>query len=182
MRVSLSEAALGVLAQDNGIPTMPEHIERQLVQLADFVSRVRSEVLRDRRGVVEFVPQPEIGTRVGKQLKKLAIGIAMARSVRAVDDDVYRIIRRVGMDSVPSIRMKLLGVLWAFRDDFRATSNIGDEAEVPTDTAKTWLEDLCLLGIVERHGKGKFLWRLLDDFIGTVTACGVFDANDVDCV
>jgi predicted ArsR family transcriptional regulator len=177
MRAELSDAALAVLAQTPLPPTVAAELEERLIHLADFVSRARSEVCRDRQGVVQYLPGIEVGTRCGKALKKLAMGIAMARGVGAVDGDVYRIVLRVALDTVPSMRAALLRVLWIARDGDVPTSELADACETPTDTARTWLEDLRLLGIVDRVmvAKNAHSWKLKDSFEATTIACGVSD-------
>jgi len=101
MRAELENAAVGVLMQEPDIPDVPDDIQHQLAQLADFVSMARSVVSRDRDGVMQFVPAPEIGTRLAKSLKKLGMGIAMARGEKVVSADVFAIVRRVGLDTIP---------------------------------------------------------------------------------
>ncbi|MFH1110712.1 MAG: hypothetical protein V1790_16165 [Planctomycetota bacterium] len=185
MRRELSNAALGVLAQTPYPPTIPDDIADRLIHLADFVSRARSGVSRNRQGVVEHIPAPEVGTRVGKALKKLAMGIAMARGVKGVDEEIYRIVRRVALDCVPSMRGRLLRVLWDCRGAHELTSTIADRAELGTDTAKVWLDDLRLLGIVDRDCAGAsvqagYRWRLTGELQQTITLCGVLDDNGTD--
>jgi len=176
MRKELSQAANGILSREAVVPVVPDAIEHRLIALADFVALCRSEVSRNRQGVVQFVPMPEVGTRVGKALKKLAMGISMARGESEVTDDVYRIIRRVGLDCIPSMRARLLGVLWGFQGAFQRTSTIADAAEFPTDTAKTFLDDLRLLGVVERGGDANtaYVWKLCSDFVVTAERAEVW--------
>ncbi len=187
MRQELSAAALGVLAQTPATPTVPPGIEERLIHLADFVSRSRSEVARNRQGVVQYIPAAEVGTRVGKALKKLAMGIAMARGSAQVNEEVYRITCRVAFDSVPSMRGRLLQVLWEIRAGHELTATIADRAELATETAKSWLDDLRLLGIADRACAGAnvqagYSWRLSDEFQRTVSLSGVladgFDGSD----
>lgn len=175
MRAELAAAARGVLAQSGRSATVPPEIGDRLIHLADFVSRARSEVSRDRKGAVQFMPIPEVGTRIGKALKKLAIGIALARGLEAVDADVMRIVQRVAVDSVPSVRAQLLRVLWTLRGAFGPTGGIADAADVSADTARVWLEDLRLLGIVDREAPAKNLhtWRLRAEFIDTMNRAGL---------
>jgi len=177
MRCELSEAARGVLAQPFREVCIPLDVAEQLIHLADFVSRARSEVARDRKGAVEFIPMPEIGTRIGKALKKLAMGIALARGADTVDADILRIIRRVAKDCIPSVRSKLLAALWELRNGEYSTADVAEAAEVATDTARVWLDDLRLLGIVQRSAPAKNLhqWRLRDEFMDTMTRAGLGD-------
>ena len=58
--------------------------------MADFVARARTPVKREgRTGVVDYVPVPEVGTRLVGQLMQLARGIAAAREQQDVDDDIF---------------------------------------------------------------------------------------------
>jgi len=130
-------------------------------------------------------PAVEVGTRVGKALKKLAMGVAMARAAKCVDDDIYRIVRRGALDCIPSMRGRLLRVLWNSRDAYELTSNIADRAELGTDTAKVWLDDLRLLGIVDRACAGVgvqagYTWRLTGELQQTITLAGALDDDGTD--
>ncbi len=176
MRIELSEAALGVLSQTPEPPEIPAGIEERLIALADFVALCRSEVSRDRQNVIKYIPAPEVGTRVGKALKKLCMGIAMARGLAGVGDDVYRIVARIATDTMPSMRARFIEVLWRLRVNYEPTATIADKAEVPTDTAKVWLDDLRLLGIVRREGGPRpgYTWNLRDDFQDTIEQAGLW--------
>ena len=180
MRTELAEAALGVLAQNPGTPHLPDDIAIQIRHLANLVATARSEVSRDSTGTVTFVPVPEVGTRVVKQLKKLALGVAMVRGIDAVDSDVYRIVVRVGRDTLPSMRERLLRDLWGTREVFQVTADIADRCEVDTDTARRWLADLRLLGIVDRFAgsRNAHEWRLCDTFVKDALVAEVWQERD----
>ncbi len=179
MRHETTAAALGVLAQQPVTPTIPNDMEERLIHLADFVSRARSEVARNKHGIIEYVTGIEVGTRVGKSLKKLAMGIAMARGVAVVDEDVYRIILRVGMDCIPSMRATLVRSLWNNRGFSRRTAEIGEESEVGTDTVKVWLDDLRQLGMVDRGviASNAHSWKLKPEFVTTIEGAGLFQGE-----
>ena len=150
MRAELSQAALGVLAQESKIPEIPSATEDRIKHLANLLATARSEVSRDAKGMVTYVPVPEVGTRVVKQLKKLALGVGMARAQATVDDDIYQIVAHVALDSLPSMRCRLLKQMWATREQFETTQVIADACEFDTDTCRRWLSDVRLLGIVDR--------------------------------
>ncbi|MCZ6653039.1 MAG: hypothetical protein O7D91_08425 [Planctomycetota bacterium] len=184
MRDELREAAMSVLAQELVVPQLDSGMEERLIALADFVALARSNVSRDKKGTIQFIPLPEVGTRAGKALKRLAMGIAMVSGESVVSEDVYRIVRRVGVDTVPSMRARLLGVLWKFREHQEKTSTIANTAELPTDTTKVWLDDLRLLGMVERGGEpgttSGYLWQLKAEFQKTIERSGVYNGGGTD--
>ncbi len=175
MRAELTRAVLGVLAQSGRSATVPEEMSLRLTHLSDLVSRARSEVARDSRGTIEFLPTPEVGTRIAKALKKLAIGIALARGLDVVDEDIFRIVIRVAIDCIPSMRANLLRALWELRDGFQPTGKIADAAVVGADTARVWLEDLRLLEIAERYTPtpNQHSWRLRADFVESMNLAGL---------
>jgi hypothetical protein len=176
MRQDLSLAAMSVLGQQPEGVTVTEAREEQMISLAEFVSRARSEVSRDERGVIEYVPAPEVPTRVAKALKKLGIGISMARGVTTLDDHAYRILQRVALGTIPSMRARLLEVLWKRREVPRKTADVGEAAEIPTETAKTWLDDLRLLGIAQRGGDqhSGYTWVMRSSFQLTINDAGLW--------
>ena len=100
----------------------------------------------------------------------------MARGAPAVDDDMYAIIRRVALDTIPSMRARLLGVLWELRATPCKTQVVADRAEIPTDTGKVWLDDLRLLGITDRGGdpNSGYTWALCPAFQETITCTGLW--------
>jgi hypothetical protein len=176
MRSELSRAACGVLVREAATPSVPDAIAKRLKHLANFLATARSEVARDRAGTVTYRPVPEIGTRVGKQLKKLALGIGMARGLSVIDDDVYRLVVRVALDSLPSMRALILTELWALRANFQQTANIAEACELDTETCRRWLSDLRLLGIMEREigSRNAHSWRLTDSFVRDTSVAWVW--------
>ncbi|MHC4092159.1 MAG: hypothetical protein ACYSVY_18125, partial [Planctomycetota bacterium] len=180
MRDELAEAAQGVLLQTPGKPDLPEMIGTRISHLANFLATGRSVVSRDRSGTVTYLPQPEVGTRVAKQLKKLALGVAMARNEQVVSEDVYRIVVRVARDSLPSMRERVLERLWGLRGNFEATQCIADTCELDTDTCRVWLSDLRLLGIADREGERPYRWQMKPEFQEDIDAAQVWTTDDSD--
>ncbi len=57
------------------------------------------------------------------------------------------------------------------------TKEAGDRAKIPTDTAKELLEDLWMLGLVERTGDTVFSWQLADETNGLLIESGLGTQN-----
>ncbi len=74
------------------------------------------------------------------------------------------------------MRSLLLEVLWGLRDGLQKTAVVAEKAEIPTDTAKVWLDDLRLLGITQRGGdpNSGYTWVLRDRFQNTVRETGLW--------
>lgn len=137
--------------------------QRQLEQmraLAHVYATLRSSIIRDRRRVVLYSPEPEIGTRLVKQLMRLGKALANWRERLLVTAEDYITVRRVALDGIPKNRLACLKALLA-ADGWIGTQKVGDVATQATDTARETLEDLWLLGVIDRFGK-QYQWRVTD--------------------
>lgn len=95
MRSELSQAAEGALltcdVQDERAIAISEAVLDNLIDVADLLAVLRSNVSRDGyTHAIDFLPEPEIGTRLVKQFAKLARGIAAIRGKSEVGEDEYR--------------------------------------------------------------------------------------------
>jgi hypothetical protein len=58
-----------------------------------------------------------------------------------------------------------------------STKETGDNAKIPTDTAKELLEDLWMLKLVERSGDSTFSWQLTDNVNNLLLESGLGTQN-----
>jgi len=133
----------------------------QLRALARITAALRSAVARDRRRYVLYKPQREIGTRLVKQLQKLARALANWRERVLVTAEDYATVRRVALDGVPGGRLAVLSALLT-EDGWLTTKQAGQAANLPTETAGEHLEDLWMLDVVLRDGDSTFSWAADD--------------------
>lgn len=133
----------------------------QLRALAQATAALRSPVARDRQHRVLYRPQREIGTRLVKQLQKLAKALANWRERLLVTAEDYATVRRVALDGVPSGRVGVLGALLD-ADGWLTTKQVGQAASLPTETASEHLEDLWMLDLLLRQGESAFSWAVTD--------------------
>jgi len=136
----------------------------QLRALAHVAATLRTEVDRDRQRLVLYQPVPEVGTRLVKQLQKLAKALANWRERLVVTAEDYVTVRRVALDCVRSQRRKVVGVLQSAEGEAILTADVGTLAGIPSDTLREICEDLWQLGVVKRSGEQHAGWRWsLDD-------------------
>ena len=135
---------------------------QQLRALAQISAALRSPVARDRYHHVLYPPQREFGTRLVKQLQKLAKALANWRERMIVSAEDYATVRRVALDCIPSGRSAVLGALLA-ADGWLTTKQVGQEANQATETANEHLHDLWMLKIVQREGDAAYSWAVTDD-------------------
>jgi hypothetical protein len=180
MRVELSQAAEGALltcdVQDERAIAIGEAVLDNLIDLADLLAVLRSNVSRDGyTGVIDYVPVPEIGTRLVKQFAKLARGIAAIRGKTEVGEDEYRLIRRIARDTLPSKRAFVVQTVYRlYHEGFLPTSRMGEELDMPTETTRIALEDLWMLKIVDRQGERPHLWRMSPEFSSRLETLDLF--------
>jgi len=140
-----------------------------LVALAVFSAAARSTVSRDpRTQALQYKPEPEGPGRLVKQFTLLASALAIVRGRERVKDSDYEVVKKVARDTMPHLRLETLSALWHLQRERPATSqhtrDIAIQANIPNSTAKLGLEDLALLGLVDRTAKGSgetapLLWQ-----------------------
>ncbi len=180
MRQELAEVMEGALltcdVQDENAIYIREDLQDRLIDLADVLAVLRSDVSRDGyTRTIDYVPVPEIGTRLVKQFSKLARGIAAIRGKLEVGEDEFRLTCRIAKDTLSSKRCLLIHTVYRlYPEGFLSTQGIADEMDMPTETVKYALEDLRLLKIVDRQGRGKFTWRMSPEFSESLAALDFF--------
>lgn len=178
MRKELQEAVSGFLmylkSQNLDISnfSISQDIEDKIIALSIILATVRSPVTRDRNKVVRFIPEPEIATRLLKQLKKLIMALALVRGRKEATEGDYETVKRVAMDSAPERRLKALFAFKSLNATFVPTKDIGEQAKLPTTSANEVLEDLWMLQLIRRqqHG-GSYEWSIKDKTLTHLNTC-----------
>ena len=142
--------------QDCGRLDLPEHFEEPLIDLTDIVTRARTGVARDgySRDLL-YLPEPEAPTRLAKQLAQL--GAAML--AMGVDEtETWRLLRKIGWDSVPAVRCAALEVLKA-RNEPVTLADLQEATGLPQQTMNRVVEDIVSLRLATRH-KATGVWNV----------------------
>ncbi len=145
----------------------PDTVREKTVQLAKFVAICRTSVSRDqfRKNTLTYLPEFEIGTRLGIQLKKLGRSLACIRGKKETGEEEYRILRRIAEDTLPKKRRTLLDFLYQNSSKWLTTAEISKEVKIEYQTTRLVLEDLQVLGLAqtrkEEHQQGSpWSWRI----------------------
>ena len=126
------------------IPEVPQEYKDAIRHLAVFCARGRSVVLRDgsRTREVIDIPEPEQPTRLVKQLLNLFIALSVIS--KGFNDDDYRIIYKIGMDSLTATRRLIIDHLFN-ADSPQTLADIATAVGYPQNTTRRQLEDMeCL--------------------------------------
>lgn len=188
MRLELQEAGSRWLAHakipETGIPPLSDDLKMRFVHLAKFSARLRGVVERDKfNGQVLYKPSSEVGTRIAKQLAKLSQGVCMFLGKTAVDEEAYKLVRRVALDTVPDRSEDIVRAMWGVECDAAGatclTGELVNRTRLPQTTVFRVLQDLNLLKIVENRngGKGQANWCLADNIKEHIRLAYIFEGK-----
>jgi hypothetical protein len=152
--------------------TIPNEIKHQLACLADLTSRLRSPVSRNPYDkTVNYQPDIEGPARLAKAFAKLGKGLSAVRGKLQMTSEEYEAIKRVATDTVTKRRVMIIQHL--VDKDWRRTKDIASELGMPQTTATLELEDLSMIGILDRKPDLKegeklaqttpYKWRIKQD-------------------
>jgi hypothetical protein len=155
MRTELAAAVKALIAGMNTAGYRPTRAEtKQLIRLADIVTRVRSGVSRDYRGEVIDAHALEMPTRFSKQLTQLVRG---AVAIGLPSEEAIGLARRGARDTIPPLRRKILRDL-ADHPKSRPLE-VARRIARPRTTVRRELEALHVLGVLaceEKDVNAKF--------------------------
>ena len=126
---------------------LPESFTEPLIVLSDIVTRARSGVARDgySRDLL-YMPEPEAPTRLAKQLAQLG---AAALAIGLDEAETWRLIRKVGWDSVPAVRCAVIDCL-SRQSEAVSLATIQEETGLPERTIARVAEDIAVLKLARR--------------------------------
>lgn len=184
MREELMQIASKVLSMPlpDPLPTIPEGIFEQIVNLAQTCAMMRGVVSRNQyTQQVAYKPATEVGTRLAKQIAKLAVGVAVYLQKPEVDLETYSLVARVAMDTAPDIVEEIVRVLWVKcpnPEDVMTSRDISAVTRLPQGTCLRILQDLELLRLVDRRGQGgKYEWKVAPTLDTLIMGGNVFSRN-----
>lgn len=156
------------------MPVLPESKEDQIIACAQFVARVRASVPRDKfdREIISSRPSVEVGSRLGKQLTRVALTITVVNGRSSVDDHAIRILKKITLDTVSQRNEEILRVIFKgcqTEDDMMLTKDVAMESRYPFSTVSRVLNDMHVMGIVDKSETSKKSnWRLSKYMLGLI--------------
>lgn len=154
MRQELGEAMTGLIGSADHTKVnrpLTDEERNKLVRLATYTARSRTPV--ERNGYtreVEVLPEPEGPARLVKQYRRLLGGL---EAIGADSPTAWSVLGRVARDCAPAMRTAVIAALLATPGETK-TGDVAEAVKVTGRTARQQLEDLELLGLVDRHREG----------------------------
>jgi|GEM_PF-1375273 len=148
------------------VPDMPDEVKAKIIALARFGARMRGTVSKEkhRQDIVKSRPSAEVGTRIAKQLTKLAYSLAMIRNKKSVGDRQYKLVKKTMLDTIPQRSEDIVRLLFKkckTIDDTLTTKEISHGTKYPLATVFRILSDMVMLEIVLQVGPaGKHQYTL----------------------
>lgn len=144
---------------------LPDSMAEKLSVLSDFVTRARSSVKRDFRGDIEYIPQPELPARLGKQIAILAKALTIINKHSEVTDEEIRLVSKLAHMTIATDRYGILQTLFIANAEYVETSVLQREVKLPKTSMHRCLENLEIFGLVEHssYTKGEsYQWKLTE--------------------
>jgi len=174
-------------------------VDDKIVHLATLAAVARTGVDRDRyTRTLNYAPHPEGPSRLIKQLKIIAIALALSHGKSNITKRIFKIVKKIASDAIPELRMEILQFLWkenAVHTDENSlssgtknwvrTSDVATGIKKPTNSVMLILEDLMTLRIVnrkiddvargERDRNKPYLWQISWEIYQSIKKTDFFD-------
>lgn len=147
------------------LPEIPIDIVNRLVPLAMLTAKLRGVVHRDQynQNMLHAKSSSEVGTRISKQLSKLAMGIAMYYQKQAVDVNMYHVVMKVAMGSLADKREEFIRVIITYWRSYQTPVTITQLEELSPSLTRSTIQriadDMVMLKVVHNigsRGKGQY--------------------------
>jgi hypothetical protein len=153
-----------------------KEMDGKIIDLAQWVSVLRGTVTRDkysRDKDITFKSFNELGTRLSKQLYKLALGIALFRGIKIVDENIFRILVHVARSSIQTRYDEVMNVI--YKKELALVGETVTAVGLPRNTIEYVYENLMQLGAVEKDTKATTPnYRIKPDILEIINKCGIY--------
>ncbi len=159
-----------------------EDIKEKIGILSRILAICRTSVSRNPyyRKEISYLPETEVGTRIGIQLTKLAISLAIIRRKVKVTEDELKIPRRVVIDSMPKKVKLTIEILYQNKNGI-TTKKISESANIEYETLRLTLKDLLVLQIVKeeqlKERGSPIVWKLDQNILQLFDQVDIFNIN-----
>lgn len=139
---------------------LPDALEQRIADLADFCAIARSSVLRNSRGEIDYIPEPEGPGRLAKQLVLFAKALAIVRGKNKVSEEEYKVLYRLVEDTIHANKYALLSLL---REGGTQTPiTLIEKSRFSKAMVNRYLDELKAFELVKKNGKGG--WSLAPEW------------------
>ncbi len=142
-----------VKVPEDQIPEIPDPMIDRIIALASLVAMLRASVDKSYSGggqeKLMYRPQHEMGTRLGKQLTKLAYGLSMVNTPPSLGEREYRIVSRVALDTC--VGLNLEAVAHIVEHPGKSIEELCEAVAIPMSTLREQLDDMAMLNVIRKE-------------------------------
>ena len=147
------------------LPTLSRDYIRRIKAIASLIGKVRAKVKREFKSDLAYRPTPEIGARLSSLLLKLATFIAFVMDKKTVDKQIFRIVKKVAMDTGAGFQWDILQALSKHKG--LTIGQLSAKINLSESTVKRRIIDMIDLRLVEskevsnnsgHSGRNAHLW------------------------
>lgn len=156
IRVELSEIGMGFITnlEIYDVNFNHERFGKEIDLIAEFVAIARTPItIQDYRTdfYYDYIPTPERPTRLVKQFKKLARGLAIIRNKKEVTHEEIETLYRVARDTIPQDRLTIMKSIINGSKEIYGCSlpTIYNSIKLPRKSVERILEQLKMLELVK---------------------------------
>jgi len=169
MARELELAAKNFLARKIDLPRLPEWVKKRIIALSQLTSMLTTVIDREQFGnrEVSYMPSPQIGTRIAKQLAKLARFIALVMGHKSVQYEDYLLVEDTAFSTSRKMYLLILSTI-AKTGGSATIKEIQLRTRLGWYTISSQINDLHLLGIIDQasiehtklKGRPSIKWKL----------------------
>lgn len=149
----------------NDLPELDEDTKKEIAELSEFATRVRSRVERDFKDKVKRIHSLEMPGRFTTQLISIAYGLMSLNEDKKLSLQDKKILYKLALDSIDSMKRVALQELSKFMKV--ETGGIAPRMRLPVDRVRMTLQDLATLGVVDwekTRGSNRDKWKIKDEY------------------
>jgi len=146
----IRNAAHAILRFGIQTPKIEEDMKTYVRDIAMHVAVLRTHITRGMHKEVLEIPEIEVPTRLTIQMTALACGIAAVRQKPVVEFEDAQLAGLCGFGSISRSRMAFLRFLLGKYPQAIPKTVVEERMKLPTSTVRIWMEDLMILGVVEK--------------------------------
>lgn len=163
---SVAEKVQNRIITDEHMPQVEGPMVEKFMLLAQWVATLRGSVPRERytRTLISK-PVIEIGTRLAKQIYSLSFGITIFKQQEYVQEDTFNTIMSVAKDTVPDRIEEVVHRMYMQEGRSLTIQRLADLTHFPEPSLRIMLDDMILLGIMEKHQNQ---WKLNSDIYSII--------------
>lgn len=158
------------------------YLKTLIKNLSQWAALARCNVERDRNQTLLYRPRAEKGSRLSKQLLKLSIALCIVFGISAPDDRVYRIVRKVALDTSISFNLEIMLELAHSRRGLTC-GELANKLKISNSSISRYLNDMQELNMLSQsqvsvtgHGRPTIRYILEKDILDIATTLGFHHA------